>query len=159
MPALLSTRFLRTTLMAAGVGLAGAHAPAFATQDLAIVVVTCPQAAGRDPSAANVEPSRNCGVQTPDDLAATPTWRRLELLALDGGRLGRNVTATLNCMSRTTGAVTRVAVVTSLYAPDVPKTASTTIPTPLAFGRCAYFIHVGVDPLVSSKGLMVVLRN
>ena len=25
--------------------------------------------------------------------------------------------------------------------------------------RCAYFIHVGINPDVSAKGLMVALRN
>jgi hypothetical protein len=160
MPALPSTRFLRTTLMAAGVGLAGAHAPACATPTLRIVVVTCPQAAaGRDPSSANVEPSHNCGVHTPDDLGTTPSWRRLDLLALDSGTSGGNVTATLNCMNRRTGAVTPVATVASVHAPDAPKTVTALLPQALNFARCAYFVHVDVQPNATAKGLMVSLRN
>lgn len=145
-------------VLAAGLALAGLYAPAFAANDLPIVVKTCPKE-GRDPSTLNVF-SHACGVSRPDDLAATPSWNALELMVLDGNPLGGGVVATLYCMSRATGAVSAVARVRSGPSGSTPKKFTSRLPAPLDFTRCAYFVGVDVNSTTAAaQALMVSLRN
>lgn len=146
---------VRTALMAACIGLAGAHAPAFATPDLPIVVDICPKK-GRDPFAAMQ--THTCGVWSPVDLVS-PSWNALALMAIDGSLLGGSVVATLQCMNRKTGAISAVAVVRSAPS-STAKTVVARLPAPLDAKRCAYSVGAAAD---STKGtaqaLMVSLLN
>lgn len=159
MPTQLRQPSVRTALIAAWLGLAGAHAPAFATPDLPIVAQSCPKE-GRDPSTAQYRFTHSCGVWTPDDFASAPTWNFLELTAVDGGTRGGNVIATLQCMSRASGQVSAVAVVRSESSLTPKKTTSARLPAPLNFDRCAYFVSVDVNRAsIDAQALMVSLRN
>jgi len=155
MPASLRQTLVRTALMATLISLGGAHAPAIASPPQAIVLETCPMA-GRDPSVAMLRFS--CGVPTPGDFTA-PTWRTLEMMAIDGNSLGGGVVARLQCMSRATGAVSTVAIVKSAQS-SKPKKVAAPIPAPLDFRLCAYFVRVDqVSTNAVATPLMVVLRN
>lgn len=147
-------------LLAAALALTGLHAPALATPDLPIVIQTCPKE-GRDPSAALIQHS--CGVWSPDDFAASPSWTRLELLARDGSSTGGRVVAELLCMRRGTGELTRVARVQSPASPAPvrsPLLASTVLPAPLSFSECGYLIRVTVDGVdTGASALMATLRS
>jgi hypothetical protein len=147
----------RTALLAALIGLAGAHAPALALPDQAFIVESCPMAAGRDPSAAMRRSV--CGVWNPGDFTTVPDWNTLELMAIDGHASGAGVVATLQCMSRATGALTNVALVRSVPSTTARKVA-VALPAPLNFGRCAYMVHLDVNTGgAGARALMVVLRK
>lgn len=158
MSALLRRLSHTAALFAACVGIAGMHAPAVAANDLPIVVQTCPKE-GRDPSTLNVL-THSCGVSRPDDLAASPSWNVLEMMAVDGSLSGGGVVATLHCMSRASGTVSAVARVKSEPSGTSPKKVASRLPVPLDFTRCAYFVRIDVDgPTSSTQALMVSLRN
>jgi hypothetical protein len=149
---------LRAALLAACLGLAGTHVPAFAANDLPIVAQTCPKQ-GRDPSSL-FNFSHSCGVSRPDDFAANPSWNVLELMAIDAHPLGGGVVATLYCMSRTTGALSAAAKVRSGPTGTTPTRFSARLPAPLDFNRCAYFVRIDVDgTTAAAQALMVSLRN
>lgn len=158
MPTLLRQPPVRTALIAAWIGLAAAHAPAFATPDLPIAVhQSCPTALGRDPPSAMLRHS--CGVFPVDDITTIPSWNVLELLATDGNLLGGGVVATLQCMNRKTGAISAVARVGSARS-STAKTVAVRLPAPLDFNRCAYFVGVAADSTkAAAQVLMVSLRN
>lgn len=159
MPSLLRQPPVRTALIAAWIGLAGAHAPVFAAPftnpDLDIVVETCPLL-GRDPPLAMFRQS--CGVWDPGGLT-TSSWKRLELMALDANLLGGGVVATLYCMNRSTGAISAVATVKS--APSTTaKRVTVPLPAPLDLKQCSPFVHVASDSSKApAQALMVSLRN
>jgi len=149
---------VRTALLATLIGLMGAHAPAFATTDRAFVIESCPMAAlGRDPSTAMRKSV--CGVGNPSDLTSVPDWNTLELMAIDGSLGGAGVVATLQCMSRASGALSTVALARS--APSTsPRKVAVLLPAPLNFNSCAYIVRIDVDTTIAStKALMVVLRK
>jgi hypothetical protein len=148
----------RTALLAALIGLAGAHTSALALPDQAFIVETCPMAAlGRDPSTFMRRSS--CGVWNPGDFTTVPGWNTLELMAIDGHASGAGVVATLQCMSRATGAVSNVAIVRSVPS-SRPKKIAARLPAPLNFGACAYAIHLDVNTGgAGARALMVVLRR
>jgi hypothetical protein len=147
----------RTALLAALIGLAGAHAPALALPDQAFIVESCPMAAvGRDPS--TFMRKSFCGVRNPGDFTTVPDWNTLELMAIDGHAGGAGVVATLQCMSRATGALTNVASVRSVPSSTARKVA-VALPAPLNFGRCAYMVRIDVNTGgAGARALMVVLR-
>jgi len=146
----------RTALLAALIGLTGAHAPAIALPDRAFVIESCP-VFGRDPSAAMLKSV--CGVENPSDLTSLPDWDTLELMAIDANLNGAGVVATLQCMSRVSGALSTVALVRSVPSTS-PKKVAVQLPTPLNFSRCAYMVRVDVNTTsASAKALMVVLRK
>lgn len=139
-------------LLAALIGLAAAHAPAFALPDQAIVAASCPlPALGRDPSAAMLESV--CGVRNPSDLTSLPDWNTLELMAI-----GEGVVARLKCMSRTSGAMTTVAIVRSLPS-TTPRKVAVRLPAPLNFANCGYSVDITTPQRADTKALMVVLRK
>jgi hypothetical protein len=154
MSTLLHQTSARTALLAALIGLAGAHAPALAMPDQVVVVQTCPQA-GRDPSAAML--TSFCGVSNPSDLTSLPPWDKLELMAIDGSHGGGGVVARLECMSRASGAVSTVAVVKSVPSTS-PKKVAVSLPAPLNFKVCAYEVRIGTT-IAYAKALMVGLRK
>ena len=139
----------RTALLAALIGLAGAHAPAIALPDSVSVVEACPQRIGRDPSAAMLESV--CDVGSPS-LTSVPPWDTLELLAIGAG-----VVARLECMSRASGALSTVAVVRSVPSTS-PKKVAVRLPAPLNLDRCGYIVRIKSDN-ADAKALMVVLRK
>lgn len=160
MSALLRYRFGRTALLAAGIGLAGAHAPALATPDLSIVAETCPQA-GRNPLALATTTNHSCGVSSPDDFTTEPSWRKLKLQCRDPSRSGGRVVARLYSRSRTTG---KTELVTSV--PCVPSTSVTVVsrslPRALDFSLFAYFIRITVATSpddAPAEATMVMLTN
>ncbi|HEX6723443.1 MAG TPA: hypothetical protein VF107_17885 [Burkholderiaceae bacterium] len=144
----------RTALLAALIALAGAHAPAIATPDQAIVVQTCP-VAGRDPSAAMLQSS--CGVWNPGGLTSVPDWDTLELMAIDGNASGAGVVVRLQCTSRTSGAVSTVALVRSVPSTR-PKKVAVRLSAPLNFRDCGYGLDIKRTN-AEAKALMVVLRK
>jgi len=144
----------RTALLAALFGLAGAHAPAIALPDSVSVAESCPQK-GRDPSAAMLR--FVCGVGNPSDVTSLPPWDTLEVMATDGNVSGGGVVAKLQCMSRTSGAVSTVAVVKSVPSTK-PKKVAVRLPAPLNFRSCGYSIEL-VTANADAKALMVVLRK
>lgn len=150
---------IRACLLAAfGIALAGIQAPALAANDLPIVVRTCPKE-GRDPSSV-AQFSHACGVSRPDDLAANPSWRVLELMVIDGNPLGGSVVATLYCMSRATGATSAAARVRSGPTGSATLKFAARLPAPLDFTRCTYFVAVDVNRTTApAQALMVSLRN
>lgn len=157
MSALHRTPSVRIALLVACIGLAGAHAPALATPDFPIAIQICPKE-GRDPSSAYIK--HGCGVWSPDDFATRPSWTELELMALDANAQGGGVVAKLQCMSRSTGAVSTVAVVQSKASGRAPTTTRARLPAPLDFSRCAYFVSIDADSSSAAvQALMVVLRN
>jgi hypothetical protein len=156
MPSLIRRAPVRSTLVAACIGLAGAHAPAFATTDFPLATRTCPKELGRDPPSAMLKQS--CGVWSPGDLAI-PSWDVLELTATDEHLLGGGVVATLQCTSRKTGATSPVATVRSERS-STAKTVAVRLPAPLNFNQCAYSIDVAADSTkAAAQALMVTLRN
>lgn len=158
MSAFLPRPCLGACLLVAAIALSGMHAPVFAANDLPIVVRTCPKE-GRDPSSV-AQFSHACGVSRPDDLAASPSWNVIELMAIDGNPLGGGVVATLFCMSRATGAVSAAARVRSGPTGSTPKKFVARLPAPLDFTRCAYFFAVDVKGTTApAQALMVSLRN
>ena len=147
----------RTALLAALIGLAGAHAPAIALPDQFSAIEACPQRIGRDPSASMLESV--CGVVNPGDLTSLPDWDTLELLAIDGNLSGAAVVARLQCMSRASGALSTVAVVRSVPSSS-PKKVAVQLPAPLNFTRCAYIVRINVNTAgADAKALMVGLRK
>ncbi|MCW5664670.1 MAG: hypothetical protein KIT35_12610 [Piscinibacter sp.] len=156
MPVIARRPILRNALAAAGIALAAVHLPAAATTDLTAVVDTCP-VGGRDPSSALR--MHHCGVWSPDDFAAVPSWNTLQLLFKDPTPNGGGVVATLKCMRRSTGVVSTVATVRSVHSPTV-TTRSVRLPAPLNFKNCGYFVQIEVDgTTLTPKALMVVLRT
>jgi len=147
----------RPALLAALIALTGAHAPAMALPDQAFIVETCPMAAlGRDPSTAMRKSV--CGVVNPG-LTSLPEWDTLELMAIDSNLTGAGVVATLQCMSRTSGALSTVALVRSVPSTS-PKKVAVSLPAPLNFNRCAYMVRTDVNTSRADvKALMVVLRK
>lgn len=158
MPAFLRRPTARAALFAALAGLVGMPTPAaaaFDPLDLPIAVKTCPQF-GRDPSVAQFKHS--CGVWRPGGFAANPGWNGLEVLVVDRNAQGGGVVATLNCMSRTTGAVSAVARVRS--GPTGADAARFSVPlaAPMDFNRCAYFVDLDVNGTAAPvQALMVSL--
>ena len=99
-----------------------------------------------------------CGVWNPG-LTSVPDWDTLELMAIDGHLSGAGVVARLKCMSRTTGAVSTVALVRSVPSSS-PKKAAVSLPAPLNFRGCAYAVHIDENTSgAGAKALMVVLRK
>jgi hypothetical protein len=147
---------VRTALLAALIGLAGAHAPAFAL-DQTFIAESCPMAAlGRDPPSAMRKSV--CGVGNPG-LTSLPPWDTLELMAIDGNVSGAGVVVKLQCMSRTSGAVSTVALVRSVPSTR-PKKVAVRLPASLNLNLCAYMFLIDVDTTrPETKALMVVLRN
>ncbi|HSW24608.1 MAG TPA: hypothetical protein VLJ62_17740 [Burkholderiaceae bacterium] len=148
----------RTALLAALIALGGAHAPAIALPDQAFVIESCPMAAlGRDPSTAMR--TSVCGVRNPSDLTSLPDLDALELMAIDSSLSGAGVVATLQCMSRASGALSTVALVRSVPSTS-PKKVAVHLPAPLNFNRCAYVVRIAVNTArAETKALMVVLRK
>jgi hypothetical protein len=155
MSTLLPQTSARTALLAALIGLAGAHAPAIALPDQVSVVDACPQRIGRDPSTAMLESF--CGVVNPSDLTSRSDWDTLELMAIDGNVRGAGVVAMLKCTSRASGALSTVAVVRSLPSSS-PKKVAVRLPAPLNHNGCGYHVHI-VTANANAKALMVVLRK
>lgn len=144
-------------LLAAGVSLSVAHAPAFAaSQDLSFVAAVCvpdgPETvdfgftsasggflrAGRD----IYDRIYVCPVGNPDNLTARPSWTHLLLQCLNPntGRSGGSVVARLNRKSRSTGTASQVVALECPSSTSTVRTFAVPLGVRLDFSQFAYWV-------------------
>lgn len=147
------------TTLATLLALAAGPVPALATPDFTTVVDVCPAMLGRDPPTGSAL-AKGCGVWSPDDFAATPSWSVLELMFTHENPQAA-LQATLQCVNRVNGARTDVARVQSTPGPGV-RVVRTRLPG-LNFSRCAYMVRLDITPAPDGaetpRPVLVSLRN